>query len=67
MARKRLLLRKVQDDRVDSGLSVAHVNIQPEFFLKDVLSEPHSCLIANGFFRSGQIEAGGPGIEKMKF
>jgi ATP-dependent DNA helicase RecG len=30
------------------------------------VSQPHNPLIANAFFRSGQIEAWGRGIEKMK-
>ena len=42
------------------------MNVRPESLLKNVLSEPHNPLIANGFFRSGQIEAWGRGIEKMK-
>lgn len=41
-------------------------NIQPESLLTGVRSNPHNPLIANGFFRSGQIEAWGRGIEKMK-
>ena len=41
-------------------------NIEPESLLTDVRSNPHNPLIANGFFRSGQIEAWGRGIEKMK-
>ena len=41
-------------------------NIKPESLLTDVRSNPHNPLIANCFFRSGQIEAWGRGIEKMK-
>jgi ATP-dependent DNA helicase RecG len=41
-------------------------NIEPESLLTGVRSNPHNPLIANGFFRSGQIEAWGRGIEKMK-
>jgi len=41
-------------------------NIEPESLLTGVRSKPHNPLIANSFFRSGQIEAWGRGIEKMK-
>jgi ATP-dependent DNA helicase RecG len=41
-------------------------NIDPESLLTGVRSIPHNPLIANGFFRSGQIEAWGRGIEKMR-
>lgn len=41
-------------------------NIKPESLLTGVRSNPHNPLIANGFFRSGQIEAWGRGIEKIK-
>jgi ATP-dependent DNA helicase RecG len=41
-------------------------NIEPESLLTGVRSNPHNPLIANGFFRSGQIEAWGRGIEKMR-
>ena len=41
-------------------------NIKPESLLTSVRSNPHNPLIANVFFRSGQIEAWGRGIEKMK-
>jgi len=41
-------------------------NIKPKSLLTGVRSNPHNPLIANGFFRSGQIEAWGRGIEKMR-
>jgi ATP-dependent DNA helicase RecG len=41
-------------------------NIEPESLLTGVRSKPHNPLIANGFFCSGQIEAWGRGIEKMR-
>jgi ATP-dependent DNA helicase RecG len=41
-------------------------NIQPENLIKGIGSRPHNPLIAGAFFRSGQIEAWGRGIEKMK-
>ena len=41
-------------------------NIRPENLLKSINSRPHNPLIAGAFFRSGQIEAWGRGIEKMK-
>jgi ATP-dependent DNA helicase RecG len=41
-------------------------NIEPESLLTGISSNPHNPLIAGGFFRSGQIEAWGRGIEKMK-
>ena len=41
-------------------------HVKPESLLTGVRSNPHNPLIANGFFRSGQIEAWGRGIEKMK-
>lgn len=41
-------------------------NIEPESLLTGVRSNPHNPLVANSFFRSGQIEAWGRGIEKMK-
>ena len=34
--------------------------------LAGVISQPHNPLIANAFFRSGQVEAWGRGIEKMR-
>jgi ATP-dependent DNA helicase RecG len=43
-----------------------HPNISPENLLRGTVSQPHNPLIANAFFRSGQIEAWGRGIEKMK-
>jgi ATP-dependent DNA helicase RecG len=42
------------------------MNVQPEKLLGGIGSRPHNPLIANAFFRSGQIEAWGRGIEKMK-
>jgi ATP-dependent DNA helicase RecG len=42
------------------------LGLQPESLLKGSGSKPHNPLIANAFFRSGQIEAWGRGIEKMK-
>jgi ATP-dependent DNA helicase RecG len=41
-------------------------NIKPESLLEGIGSRPHNPLIAGAFFRSGQIEARGRGIEKMK-
>ena len=41
-------------------------NTTPKSILKGIGSKPHNPLIANAFFRSGQIEAWGRGIEKMK-
>jgi ATP-dependent DNA helicase RecG len=41
-------------------------NVAPENLLRGTVSLPHNPLIANTFFRSGQIEAWGRGIEKMK-
>jgi ATP-dependent DNA helicase RecG len=40
--------------------------ITPESLLEGIGSMPHNPLIAGAFFRSGQIEAWGRGIEKMK-
>jgi len=40
--------------------------IKPESLLEGIGSRPHNPLIAGTFFRSGQIEAWGRGIEKMK-
>ena len=58
---------KVYDDRVVIYNNCQlPMNIQPDSLLKSVLSQPHNPLIANDFFRSGQIEAWGRGIEKMK-
>jgi ATP-dependent DNA helicase RecG len=58
---------KIYDDKVviynDFQLPI---NMQPEKLLEGVSSRPHNPLIANAFFRSGQIEAWGRGIEKMK-
>ena len=58
---------KVYDDKViiynDFQLPM---NVQPEKLLSGIGSRPHNHLIANVFFRSGQIEAWGRGIEKMK-
>ena len=58
---------KIYDDKVivynDQQLPP---NTTPENILKGVGSKPHNPLIANAFFRSGQIEAWGRGIEKMK-
>ncbi|MDR1687934.1 MAG: putative DNA binding domain-containing protein [Clostridiales bacterium] len=58
---------KVYDDKViiynDFQLPA---NIKPEKLLDGIGSKPHNPLIANTFFRSGQIEAWGRGIEKMK-
>jgi len=42
------------------------VNTNSQNLLHGVVSQPHNPLIANAFFRSGQIEAWGRGIEKMK-
>jgi ATP-dependent DNA helicase RecG len=42
------------------------LNMQPEVLLQGIGSKPHNPLIANVFFRSGQVEAWGRGIEKMK-
>ena len=41
-------------------------SIKPESLLEGIVSRPHNPLIAGAFFRSGQIEAWGRGIEKMK-
>ena len=41
-------------------------NVLPESLLRGVISKLHNPLIANAFFRSGQIEAWGRGIEKMR-
>ena len=41
-------------------------NTTPEKILKGAGSRPQNPLIANAFFRSGQIEAWGRGIEKMR-
>jgi ATP-dependent DNA helicase RecG len=41
-------------------------NTLPENLLNGIGSRPHNPLIAGTFFRSGQIEAWGRGIEKMK-
>ena len=59
---------KIYDDKViiynDFQLPL---NILPEKLLQGGLgSKPHNPLIANTFFRSGQIEAWGRGIEKMR-
>ena len=40
-------------------------NTTPAKMLKGIGSRPHNPLIANAFFRSGQIEAWGRGIEKI--
>ena len=42
------------------------VNMKPESLLRGMGSKPHNPLIANAFFRSGQIEAWGRGIAIMK-
>jgi ATP-dependent DNA helicase RecG len=42
------------------------INMLPEKLLGGTGSRPHNPLIANAFFRSGQIEAWGRGIEKIK-
>jgi len=58
---------KVYDDKViiynDCQLPA---NVKPESLLAGIGSKPHNPLIAGTFFRSGQIEAWGRGIEKMK-
>ena len=58
---------KVYDDKViiynDCQLPA---NMPQERLLRGIGSRPHNPLIANTFFRSGQIEAWGRGIEKMK-
>ena len=58
---------KIYDDKVivynDQQLPP---NTTPKSILKGIGSKPHNPLIANAFFRSGQIEAWGRGIEKMK-
>jgi len=41
-------------------------SIKPESLLEGIGSRPHNPLVAGTFFRSGQIEAWGRGIEKMK-
>jgi len=41
-------------------------NIEPESLLTGVRSNPHNPLIANGLFRSGQIEVWRRGIEKKR-
>jgi len=58
---------KIYDDKVII-YNNCHIpsNIKPENLLTGVRSNPHNPLIANVFFRSGQIEAWGRGIEKMK-
>jgi ATP-dependent DNA helicase RecG len=57
---------KIYDDKVivynDQQLPS---NMTPAKLLKGVRSIPHNPLISNVFFRSGQIEAWGRGIEKM--
>ena len=61
------ILIKIYDDKVIiSNNCQLPMNIQPDRLLKGVFSQPHNPLIANAFFRSGQIEAWGRGIEKMK-
>ena len=58
---------KVYDDKVviyNDCQIPSHID--PESLLTEVRSNPHNPLIANGFFRSGQIEAWGRGIEKMR-
>jgi len=58
---------KIYDDKVviyNDCQIPPHVN--PESLLTGIRSNPHNPLIANAFFRSGQIEAWGRGIEKMK-
>ncbi len=58
---------KVYDDKVIIYNDCQFpINIQPERLLRGIGSRPHNPLIANTFFRSGQIEAWGRGIEKMK-
>lgn len=42
------------------------LNVTGESILRGGRSRPHNPLLANTFFRSGQIEAWGRGIEKMK-
>jgi ATP-dependent DNA helicase RecG len=58
---------KIYDDKViiynDCQLPA---NVKPENLLAGIGSKPHNPLIAGTFFRSGQIEAWGRGIEKMK-
>jgi ATP-dependent DNA helicase RecG len=58
---------KIYDDKVviynDCQLPP---NIKPESLLEGIGSKPHNPLIAGAFFRSGQIEAWGRGIEKMR-
>ena len=58
---------KVYDDKViiynDCQLLI---NESPESLINEIKSKPHNPLIANAFFRSGQIEAWGRGIDKMK-
>jgi len=58
---------KVYDDKVVIYNNCQlPINMQPESILSGTVSQPHNPLIANAFFRSGQIEAWGRGIEKMK-
>ena len=59
---------KIYDDKViiynDFQLPI---NIRPETLLQGRIgSKPHNPLVASVFFRSGQIEAWGRGIEKMR-
>jgi len=42
------------------------INVDPEALLNVIESNQHNPLIANAFFRSGQIETWGRGIDKMK-
>jgi len=42
------------------------LNASAERLLAGVISQPHNPLIANAFFRSGQVEAWGRGIDKMR-
>jgi ATP-dependent DNA helicase RecG len=41
-------------------------DVQPKELIGGIGSMPHNPLIAGAFFRSGQVEAWGRGIEKMK-
>ena len=58
---------KVYDDKVIIyNACQLPLNASAEQLLAGVVSQPHNPLIANAFFRSGQVEAWGRGIEKMR-
>ena len=58
---------KVYDDKVIIYNSCQlPLNASAALLLAGVVSQPHNPLIANAFFRSGQVEAWGRGIDKMR-